>query len=77
MIRFAGMKVVKVDLRNDDEKKAIMAFLDRLNYRYAIENDEQLLPEADIQEVIQRKKDFLDGKITSRPWSQIKQSYES
>jgi len=70
------METLKIDIQNDQEKKVLIAFLDSLNYQYRSENDDYILTDAEIQEMIRRKTDFLDGKITSRPWKEIKQKYE-
>ena len=70
------METLKIDIQNDQEKKVLIDFLDSLNYPYRSENDDYILTDAEIQEMIRRKTDFLDGKITSRPWKEIKQKYE-
>ncbi|HTI61359.1 hypothetical protein [Mucilaginibacter sp.] len=69
------METLKIDIQNDQEKKVLLAFLDSLSYQYRTENDDYTLSDADVQEMIKRKGDFLSGKTTSRPWSQIKQDY--
>lgn len=70
------MDTLVIDIHNDQEKKVLLAFLDSLNYQYRTESDDYLLNPEEIQEVINRKADFLAGKTTSRPWSEIKQRYE-
>jgi len=35
-----------------------------------------ILNDAEIAEMLQRKDDYISGKITSRPWSEIKKRYE-
>jgi hypothetical protein len=39
-------------------------------------NQEYDLPEDALKKMIQRKTDFLTGKTTARPWSEIKRRYE-
>ncbi|MFB9844777.1 hypothetical protein [Mucilaginibacter ginsenosidivorans] len=70
------MEALKIDIQNDQEKKVLLAFLDSLSYQYRTENDDYALSDADVQEMIKRKADFLSGKTTSCPWSQIKQDYK-
>lgn len=70
------METLKIDIQNDQEKKVLLAFLDSLSYHYRTETDDYTLTEAEIQEMIKRKADFLDGKTTSRPWTEIKKDYK-
>ena len=75
MPKFVIMETLKIDVQNDQEKKVLLAFLDSLSYHYRTENDDFVLTDAEIQEMVKRKADFLDGKSTSRPWSEIKKGY--
>ncbi len=70
------METLKIDIQNEQEKKVLLAFLDSLSYHYSTDSDSYLLNDAEIKELVQRKSDFLAGKTTSRPWSEIKQRYE-
>lgn len=70
------METLKIDLQNDEEKKVLVAFLDSLNYHYREENDDDILTDEQVKIMVDRKADFLAGKTTSRPWSEIKQRYE-
>jgi hypothetical protein len=70
------METLKIDIQNEQEKKVLLAFLDSLSYHYSTDSDSYLLSDAEIKELVQRKNDFLAGKTTSRPWSEIKQRYE-
>jgi hypothetical protein len=63
-----------VYLQNDEEKRVLIAFLKSLDYKYQVEPD--LLPAAIIQELHNRKADFIAGKTSSRPWNDIKLSYD-
>jgi hypothetical protein len=40
-----------------------------------VKKDENVLTALEIKEMLQRKADFLNGKTTSRPWSEIKKGY--
>lgn len=70
------METLKIDIQNDQEKKVLLAFLDSLNYHYSTDSDDFVLTDEQVKEMVKRKTDFLAGKITSRPWSEIKQRYE-
>lgn len=70
------METLKIDIQNDQEKKVLLAFLDSLSYHYRSDSDDYALTDAQVQEMLKRKADFLAGKTTARPWSEIKQRYE-
>jgi len=70
------METLKIDVQNDQEKKVLLAFLDSLSYHYRAEKDDYVLTDEQVQEMINRKADFLNGKTTGRPWSEIKKRYE-
>lgn len=70
------METLKIDVQNEQEKKVLLAFLDSLSYHYRSDSDDYILSDEQIKELVKRKADFLAGKTTSRPWSEIKQRYE-
>jgi hypothetical protein len=70
------METLKIDIQDDQEKKVLLAFLDSLSYHYRTESDDYVLTDEQVKEMVKRKSDFLAGKTTSRPWSEIKQKYE-
>ncbi len=70
------METLKIDIQNDQEKKVLIAFLDSLSYHYRSENDDYVLTDSEVQEMLKRKADFLNGKTTSRPWNEIKKNYK-
>ena len=70
------METLKIDIQNEQEKKVLLAFLDSLHYQYRTDSDDYILNDAEIAEMLQRKDDYISGKITSRPWSEIKKRYE-
>ena len=70
------METLKIDIQNDQEKKVLLAFLDSLNYHYSTDSDDLVLTDEYVKEMVKRKADFLAGKTTSRPWSEVKQRYE-
>ena len=70
------MESLTIDLQNDQKKKALLAFLDSLSYQYRSDSDDYVLTDEQVKEMLKRKADFLAGKTTSRPWSEIKKKYE-
>ncbi len=52
----------------------LLAFLDSLNYDYQRidEGGAINLSKEDVEGLLQTKRDFLDGKTTSRSWEEIK-----
>ena len=70
------METLKIELQNDQEKKVLLAFLDSLSYHYRTESDDYILTDEQVKKMVERKADFLAGKTTSRPWTEIKQRYE-
>ncbi|MHB8208333.1 hypothetical protein [Mucilaginibacter sp.] len=69
------METLKIDLQNEQEKKVLLAFLDSLHYQYRTESNDYALTDADVQEILKRKDDFLTGNTTFKPWSEIKKRY--
>jgi len=69
------METLTIDIQNEQEKKVLLAFLDSLNYQYHTDDDYQLTDDQE-KEMVKRKEDFLAGKTTSRPWSEIRRKYE-
>ncbi|HCN82776.1 MAG TPA: hypothetical protein DIT07_04030 [Sphingobacteriaceae bacterium] len=70
------METLKIDIHNDLEKKILLAFLDSLNYQYRTDSDDYILTDVQVKEMLKRKADFVSGKTTSRPWSEIKKRYK-
>jgi hypothetical protein len=69
------METITVDIQNEEEKKVLLAFLDSLNYRYSIDNNDYVIPDKELNKMTERRNDFLTGKTTSRPWSEIRKQY--
>ncbi|MCF0053934.1 hypothetical protein LXM25_27920 [Dyadobacter sp. LJ53] len=50
--------------------------VDKIQIKSALEDDYVISEEAKA-ELLRRKKEFLAGNISSKPWSEIKARYES
>lgn len=71
------METLKIDILNEQEKKVLVEFLDSKNYHYRSDTDDYTLSEEEVAIMVKRKNDFLSGKMSARPWSEIKQQYDS
>lgn len=63
---------VVVNLKNPEEEKVLLAFLESLNYDYLTTADESELTEQQQQEVLRREKAFSEGKTSARSWDEIR-----
>lgn len=70
------METLRIDIQNEQEKKVLMAFLDSLSYQYTTDNGNYSLTDQQLMNMIERKASFLEGKTSSRTWSEIKKKYE-
>ncbi len=68
--------MLTIELQSEQEKKVLLAFLDSLHYQYRTETDDYVLNDDEVKEMLKRKDDYLSGKVTTRPWSEIKKRYE-
>ena len=68
---------VVVNLKNPEEEKVLLAFLESLNYDYLTTASESELTEQQQQEVLRREKAFAEGKTASRSWDEIKKELEN
>jgi hypothetical protein len=68
---------VVVKLRNSEEEKVLLAFLNSLEYDYQTEPDNIVLTEEQQKEVLLREEAFNKGKTTARSWEDIKNDLEN
>ncbi len=68
---------VVVNLKNPEEEKVLLAFLESLNYDYLTTAGESELTDQQQQEVLRREKAFAEGKTSSRSWDEIKKELEN
>ncbi|MCR8561452.1 addiction module protein [Mucilaginibacter sp. BJC16-A38] len=66
---------VTVNLHSVEEEKALIEFLDKMNYEYLSDNGDFTLTDSQKQEVIRRDNDFINGKTTARDWNDIKRDF--
>jgi putative addiction module component (TIGR02574 family) len=68
---------VVVNLRNSEEEKVLIAFLNSLEYDYQSNEPDFDLTNEQQKEILRREKAFAEGKTTSRPWDEIKKELEN
>jgi hypothetical protein len=67
---------VVVNLRSEEEEKALYAFLDSLHYDYQSTPDEIELSAEQQSEILRRDKAFIEGKTCARDWEEIQKELE-
>ncbi len=67
---------VLVNLRNDEEEKALYAFLDNRQYDYETTGNNIKITVEQENEIIRRDKAFAEGKTGARNWDERKQELE-
>jgi hypothetical protein len=64
---------VVVNLRNPEEEKVLLAFLNSLHYDYESTAEISGLTQEQEQEILRRDKAFVEGRTSARAWDEIKQ----
>jgi hypothetical protein len=68
---------VVVNLRSEEEEKALYAFLDGLHYDYQTTHGEIELSAEQQNEILRRDKAFCEGKTSARDWEEIQKELDS
>ena len=68
---------VIVNPHSKEQEKALVEFLDRMQYDYQSDTDGLNLTELQKQEILKRDNDFINGKTTARDWNDIKRELRS
>jgi hypothetical protein len=68
---------VTVNLHTEEQEKALIEFLERMEYDYESLAENRPLSELQMKEVIKRDNDFIAGKTTARDWDDIKRDLRS
>ena len=68
---------VTVNLYTEEQEKALIEFLNNMQYEYQSDNDDAGLTETQKVEVLKRDNDFINGKTTARNWEDIKRDLGS
>jgi len=66
------MTMLTVNIQNEKDLPVLQEILNRFGLEYAVENEEEyLFSKAEIESLVKRKQDFIDGKTTARNWKEI------
>ena len=68
---------VIVNPHSEEQEKAPVEFLDRMQYDYQRDTDDLGLTEVQKQEILKRDNDVINGKTTARDWNDIKHELRS
>jgi len=68
---------VTVNLHNDEQEKALIEFLEKMQFEYQSDVYEANLTELQKTEILKRDSDYLTGKTTARDWNEIKRDLQS
>lgn len=68
---------VTVNLQTEEQEKVLIEFLEKMHFDYQSDQTNFTLTEAQMQEVIKRDNDFINGKTTARDWNDIKRDLKS
>ncbi len=68
---------VVVNLRNEEEEKVLLAFLNSLQYDYQSTPGDITLTTEQEKEIIRRDTAFAEGKTSARNWDEIKKNLEN
>lgn len=66
------MTTVTVNIPDDKDLQALEDVLARFGLSYTVDEEpDYLFSEAEIDMLLKRKQDFIDGKTTARDWKDI------
>ena len=68
---------VTVNLYSAEQEKALIDFLEKMDFEYQSEQDSFSLTDDQKQEILRRDNDFVNGKTTARNWDDIKRDLKS
>ena len=68
---------VSVNLRNSEEEKVLLAFLNSLEYDYQTTPESITLTSEQEKEIIRRDNSFVEGKTAARTWDEIKKELDN
>jgi len=69
------MTTLLVNIKNEQEERVLLAFLDSHQYNYITGAQPNEILELQKEEILRRELDFASGKIKSEPWSEVKKRF--
>jgi len=71
------MTVLTVNIQNENDLPVLQEILKRFGLEYAVENeDKYVFSKAEIEILVKRKQDFIDGKTTARDLDEIEKDLD-
>jgi len=71
------MTVLTVNIQNEKDLPVLQEILNRFGLEYAVENeDKYVFSKAEIEILVKRKQDFIDGKTTARDLDEIEKDLD-
>jgi hypothetical protein len=69
------MTTLLVNINDEKEERALLAFLDSHKYNYSTDIQANELSDAQKEEILRREQDFISGKIKAEPWAEIRKRF--
>ena len=69
------MTTLTVNIQNKKDLSVLQEILDRFGMDYAVDEEYDFSKE-EIEVLVKRKQDYLDGKTTARDWNAIKEELD-
>ena len=69
------MTTLLVNINNEQEERALLAFLDSHKYNYTAGSQPYEILESQKEEILRRELEFASGKIKAEPWSEVKKRF--
>lgn len=64
-----------VNINDEQDERALLAFLDSHNYNYSTGIQSDGISEAQKQEILRREADFQSGKFKTEPWVEVRKRF--
>ena len=69
------MTTLLVNINDEQEERALLAFLDSHKYNYSTGVQPNDLSDAQKEEILRREQDFISGRIKAEPWSEVRKRF--
>jgi len=69
-----GMTTLTIDIRNEEEEKVLLEFLNKSNFSYRTDDDYALSREQE-EEILSRERAYENGEMKSYPWEEVKKRF--
>jgi putative addiction module component (TIGR02574 family) len=69
------MTTLLVNINDEQEERALLAFLDSHKYNYSADIQSSELSDVQKEEILRRERDFESGKIKAESWDEVKKRF--